>query len=190
MKPPLRPLFRLLGLLSSLLCAHAFAATAAKPNLIVIYTDDHGYADLGIQGVLTDLKTPHIDALARSGVLAKHGYSTAPQCVPSRAGLMVGKFQSRFGVEANGGTLEGFDRETTFATRLQRAGYTTAQFGKWHLGPTSEITRHGFKHVFSQNAGQPFSANITLDGQDRPMGILAPELYHVDACSRAAAAII
>ncbi len=190
MKPPLRPLFRLLGLLSSLLCAHAFAATAAKPNLIVIYTDDHGYADLGIQGVLTDLKTPHIDALARSGVLAKHGYSTAPQCVPSRAGLMVGKFQSRFGVEANGGTLEGFDRETTFATRLQRAGYTTAQFGKWHLGATSEITRHGFKHVFSQNAGQPFSANITLDGKDRPMGNLPPEMYHVDACSRAAAAII
>lgn len=190
MKPRLRPLFRLLGLFGSLLCAHAFAAAAAKPNLIVIYTDDHGYADLGIHGILPDLKTPHIDALARSGVLAKHGYSTAPQCVPSRAGLMVGKFQSRFGVEANGGTLEGFDRETTFATRLQRVGYTTAQFGKWHLGPTSEITRHGFKHVFSQNAGQPFSANITLDGQDRPMGILAPELYHVDACSRAAAAII
>jgi len=190
MKPLLRPLFRLLGLFGSLLCAHAFSATAAKPNLIVIYTDDHGYADLGIQGIHADLKTPHIDALARSGVLAKHGYSTAPQCVPSRAGLMVGKFQSRFGVEANGGTLEGFDRETTFATRLQRAGYTTAQFGKWHLGPTSEITRHGFKHVFSQNAGQPFSANITLDGQDRPMGNLPPEMYHVDACSRAAAAII
>jgi uncharacterized sulfatase len=175
-------------LVGCLLGAHAFAAALPKPNLIVIYTDDHGYADLGIQGVLTDLKTPHIDALARSGVLAKHGYSTAPQCVPSRAGLMVGKFQARFGVEANGGTLEGFDRETTFATRLQRAGYTTAQFGKWHLGPTSEITRHGFKHVFSQNAGQPFSANITLDGQDRQMGNLAAEMYHVDGCSRAAAA--
>lgn len=166
-------------------------ATAAKqPNIIVIYTDDHGYADIGIQGSVPDVKTPHIDALARSGALAKNGYSTAPQCVPSRAGLMVGKFQSRFGVESNGDTLEGFDKETTFATRLQKIGYATAQFGKWHLGPTAEITKHGFKHVFSQNNGSTFSANITLDGQDRPMGNLPPELYHVDGCSRAAAALI
>ena len=178
----------LIALCASLLGARA--AAPAKPNLIVIYTDDHGFADLGIQGVLTDLRTPHIDALARSGVLAKHGYSTAPQCVPSRAGLMIGKFQGRFGVEANGDPLDGFNQETTFATRLQKAGYATAQFGKWHLGPTSEIPRHGFTHVFSQNGGQPFSANLTLDGQDRPMGNLPPELYHVDACSRAAAALI
>lgn len=166
-------------------------ATAAKqPNIIVIYTDDHGYADIGIQGSVPDVKTPHINAIARSGALAKNGYSTAPQCVPSRAGLMVGKFQSRFGVESNGDTLEGFDKETTFATRLQKIGYATAQFGKWHLGPTAEITKHGFKHVFSQNNGSTFSANITLDGQDRPMGNLPPELYHVDGCSRAAAALI
>lgn len=183
---------RLLALLLGLVAGALGAAESAsrKPNLIVLYTDDHGFADLGIQGVLTDLKTPHLDALARSGVLAKHGYSTAPQCVPSRAGLLIGKFQGRFGVEANGDTLDGFNQETTFATRLQKAGYATAQFGKWHLGPTAEITRHGFTHVFSQNAGQPFSANITLDGHDRPMGNLPPELYHVDACSRAAAALI
>jgi uncharacterized sulfatase len=178
----------LIALCASLLGARA--AAPAQPNLIVIYTDDHGFADLGIQGIYTDLKTPHIDALARSGVLAKHGYSTAPQCVPSRAGLMIGKFQGRFGVEANGDTLDGFNKETTFATRLHKAGYATAQFGKWHLGPTAEIPRHGFTHVFSQNAGQPFSANLTLDGQDRPMGNLLPELYHVDGCSRAAAALI
>ena len=163
---------------------------AAKPNIIVFYTDDHGHADLGIQGVVKDIKTPHIDALARSGVLAKHGYSTAPQCVPSRAGLMVGKFQGRFNLDSNGGSLDGFDKETTIAARLQQAGYATAQFGKWHLGPTAQIPTHGFKHVFSQNAQSPFSANITLDGQDRPMGNLPPEMYHVDGCSRAAAALI
>ncbi len=172
---------------TSLACA---AADTRKPNIIVFYTDDHGFADLGIQGSVTDIKTPNIDALARSGVLAKHGYSTPPQCTPSRAGLMVGKFQGRFGVESNGGTLEGFDRETTFAKRLQSAGYVTAQFGKWHLGTTAEITRHGFKHVFSQNNSSSFSANITIDGQDRPMSNLPPEIYHVDACSRAAAATI
>lgn len=160
------------------------------PNIILFYTDDHGHADLGIQGVVNDIKTPHLDALARSGVVARHGYSTAPQCVPSRGGLMVGKFQGRFELDNNRSPLDGFNKETTMATRLQQAGYVTAQFGKWHLGPTPEIVKHGFKHVFSQNAQRPFSANITLDGEDRPMGDLPAEMYHVEGCSRAAASLI
>ncbi|WP_395716273.1 sulfatase [Prosthecobacter sp.] len=169
------------------LCPSLFAA---KPNIILIYTDDHGHADLGIHGVVKDIKTPNLDALARSGVVATHGYSTAPQCVPSRGGLMTGRFQGRFDLDNNGSALDGFNKQTTIATRLQNAGYATAQFGKWHLGPTDAITKHGFKHVFSQNAQRPFSANITLDGQDRPMGDLPPTEYHLDGCSKAAAAII
>jgi arylsulfatase A-like enzyme len=164
--------------------------SVTKPNIIVFYTDDHGYADLSCQGVFDDVKTPNVDELARQGVLAKHGYSTAPQCVPSRGGLMTGKFQSRFALEGNGDSLDGFDKETTIAMRLQQAGYATAQFGKWHLGAATEIPRHGFKHVYAQNAGQPFAANITLDGQDLPMGNVKPEMYHIDACSRAAASLI
>jgi arylsulfatase A-like enzyme len=162
----------------------------SKPNIILIYTDDHGHADLGIHGVMKDIKTPNIDALARSGVVATHGYSTAPQCVPSRGGLMTGKFQGRFDLDNNGSALDGFNKETTIATRLQNAGYVTAQFGKWHLGPQNEITRHGFKHVFSQHGGQKFAANITLDGKDRPMSDLPPTEYHLDGCSKAAASII
>src|SRR4029079_8061985 len=115
-------------LLVSTICPPLRAET--KPNIIVFYTDDHGYADLGVQGVFTDIKTPNIDALAKSGVLAKHCYRTPPQCVPSRAGLMVGKFQGRFNVDHNGEDLAGFDKETTIAARLQKAGYATAQFGK------------------------------------------------------------
>ena len=161
-----------------------------RPNIIVFYTDDHGYADLSCQDVFDDIRTPNVDALAASGVRALHGYSTAPQCVPSRAGLMIGKFQARFGVESNGRPLDGFDRETTIAQRLQAAGYVTAQFGKWHLGPTAEIPKHGFKHVYAQNSQGSFSANITADGNDRPMSPLKPEMYHVDGCSRAAASII
>lgn len=178
-------------LFTVLLCTlGGFTQAADKPNIILIYTDDHGHADLGIHGAVKDVRTPHLDALARSGVVATHGYSTAPQCVPSRGGVMTGKFQGRFDLDNNGSSLDGFNKETTIATRLQNAGYITAQFGKWHLGPTEAITKHGFKHVFSQNAQRPFSANITLDGKDRPMSDLAPETYHLDGCSQAAAAII
>lgn len=177
--------------LTILLCALSGSAQAAdKPNIILIYTDDHGHADLGIMGALKDIKTPNIDTLARSGVVATNGYSTAPQCVPSRGGLMTGKFQGRFDLDNNGSALDGFKKETTMATRLQDAGYATAQFGKWHLGPPNEITRHGFKHVYSQHGGQKFAANITLDGQDRPMSDLSPEAHHLDGCSKAAASII
>lgn len=168
----------------------ALAAIPEKPNIIVFYTDDHGYADLGINGSVSDIRTPNIDSLARSGVLAKNGYSTAPQCIPSRAGLLVGRFQSRFGVEANGQPMEGFNNSTTIAERLMKNGYITAQFGKWHLGANAKIVDHGFKHVFP-DAGQPrFAANITLDGKDRPMTDLSTMPYHIDACSQAAAAII
>jgi uncharacterized sulfatase len=103
---------------------------------------------------------------------------------------MTGKFQGRFDLDNNGSALDGFNKETTIATRLQNAGYVTAQFGKWHLGPQNEITRHGFKHVFSQHGGQKFAANITLDGKDRPMSDLPPTEYHLDGCSKAAASII
>ena len=186
------------GLLSLMLAASILPLLASgtamaapdRPNIIVFYTDDHGHADLSCQGVLDDIKTPHVDALAKGGVLARHGYSTAPQCVPSRAGLLVGKFQSRFGVESNGRDLSGFNKEVTIAERLQDAGYMTAQFGKWHLGPGPKITDHGFRHVFNQNSQRPFASNITLDGKDRPMSNLPPEMYHVDGCSRAAASLI
>lgn len=178
-------------LLPVLLCTlgHAHAAEQ-RPNIIVFYTDDHGFADLGVRGVKQDLRTPHLDALARSGVVATHGYSTAPQCVPSRGGLMTGRFQGRFGLDNNGSSLDGFNRQVTIAERLQAAGYVTAQFGKWHLGPLEEIPRHGFRHVFAQHGRQVFAANITIEGRDRPMGDHPPSDYHIDACSKAAEAVI
>ena len=75
------------------LCVAGVATAAKKANVIVIYTDDHGWADLGIHGMADDVKTPHLDQLARDGVLCKDGYSTAPQCCPSRAGVVTGRYQ-------------------------------------------------------------------------------------------------
>lgn len=161
-----------------------------QPNIIVIYTDDHGYADLGVQGQVSDIKTPYTDELAREGIRMTAGYVTAPQCVPSRAGLLTGKFQARFGLEANGSSLEGFNAELTIAERLKKEGYVTAQFGKWHLGPTNDITSHGFGYVFAQNANRPFFANVDLKGQDRPMSKLNNEMYHIDGNAKAASSII
>jgi len=113
------------------------SSTSKKPNIIVIFTDDMGYADLGIQGQVDDVKTPNIDLLAKTGVRMTSGYVTAPQCIPSRAGLLTGRYQQRFGTDHNG-TLPLPLTEVTIAQRLQKAGYTTGMAGKWHLDPNHQ----------------------------------------------------
>ncbi len=124
----------ILTLLASLafLCGQSFAAEPQSPNILLIYSDDHGWADLGAQGADQDIRTPNLDQLARDGVLFKRGYVTAPQCVPSRAGVITGRYQQKFGVEDNNkGPLP--LAELTIAERLKPAGYVTGQVGKWHL---------------------------------------------------------
>ena len=78
------------------------SAAPEKPNIIIILSDDHGYTDLGIHGIDHNVQTPAMDQLAANGALMKFGYSTAPQCVPSRAGLMSGRVQNTFGLRGNG----------------------------------------------------------------------------------------
>lgn len=118
--------------LAAVLLSSAFAADARKPNILLIYSDDHGWADLGAQGVDKDIRPPNLDQLARDGVRFARGYVTAPQCVPSRAGVLTGRYQQRFGVEDNGkGPLP--LAELTIAERLKPAGYLSGQVGKWHL---------------------------------------------------------
>jgi len=124
-------------LLTSLLVAGAItlcAAEVSKPNVVIILTDDQGYADLGIQGIDPDVRTPQLDRLAREGVRFTRGYATAPQCGPSRAGLISCRHQNLFGIEENrSGPLPLSETSTALPARLRDAGYVTGMVGKWSL---------------------------------------------------------
>ena len=87
------------------------------------------------------VRTPHLDALAAGGVRATNGYVTAPQCVPSRGGLLTGRFQGRFNLDSNGSALDGFNQQTTIAARLQKAGYATGMSGG--NGPAVQVATLG-----------------------------------------------
>ena len=131
-------------------------AADPRPNVVVIVADDLGSADLAICGA-TDVATPHLDALARSGARCTQAYATAPVCAPSRAALLTGRYGQRFGFEFNQGPPEaGNDTfglppdATTLAERLRAAGYATGLVGKWHLGtkPGQRPTERGFDEFF------------------------------------------
>ncbi len=167
------------------------AHAAERPNIIVIFTDDHGWADLGSQGIEKDIRTPHLDALAKGGLRATNGYVSAPQCVPSRAGLLTGRYQNRFGVESNGEALDGFNQQKTIAKWLKEAGYATGMAGKWHLGPPDEIVKHGFDDVSCDQGGPKRSrSNLDRDRPTRPRENRKEEQYHLDANSAAACEFI
>jgi len=105
MRPSIRPWLAVAGLLigSSLMPRPALSAEARRPNILIIVSDDHGYADVGFHGC-QDIPTPNIDSLARSGVRFTNGYVSGPYCSPTRAGLLTGRYQQRFGHEFNPGS--------------------------------------------------------------------------------------
>ncbi|MHC4401124.1 MAG: sulfatase-like hydrolase/transferase [Planctomycetota bacterium] len=132
------------------------ASPPRRPNVVVLLADDLGYGELGCQGN-PEIPTPHVDSIAAGGVRFTSGYVTASYCSPSRAGLLSGRYQTRFGYEQNpvGALNEDPDvglppSEITLAKHLHGAGYTTALIGKWHLGGTARYhpLRRGFDEFF------------------------------------------
>jgi arylsulfatase A-like enzyme len=142
--------FVLLGTFSSL--GESIAQVDSRPpNILLIVGDDMGYADVGFHGC-TDIPTPHLDSLARSGVICSQGYVSGPYCSPTRAGLLTGRYQQRFGHEFNpNGPEQGLPvTQSTIADRLQGAGYVTGLVGKWHLGAGKQMhpQQRGFSEFF------------------------------------------
>jgi arylsulfatase A-like enzyme len=141
--------------------AVAMAASPARPNVVIILTDDQGYADLGCFGGTT-VKTPRIDRMAEEGAKLTSFYVAGSVCTPSRSALMTGCYPKRIGLA--GGVFMAGDKnglhpdEITIAEVLKGAGYATGIFGKWHLGDQPEFlpTRQGFDEFF----GIPYSHDI------------------------------
>jgi arylsulfatase A-like enzyme len=172
-----------------------------RPNILVIVADDLGYAELGCQGC-KDVPTPHIDSLATNGIRCTQGYVSCPVCSPTRAGLLTGRYQQRFGHEFNPGPArrasEEFSlpaTETTLPERLKKSGYVTGMVGKWHLGYTdkSTPTRRGFDEFFGFLGGahsyvdaRADAANPILRGSER----VDEKEYLTDAFAREAVAFI
>jgi arylsulfatase B len=140
----------------ALWCGTSCAEDSDQPNIVILLADDLGYGELGCQGN-SQIPTPNIDSIAKHGVRFTAGYVSASYCSASRAGLLTGRIQTRFGHEFNPIGAKNEDAkaglpatEQTLAQVLHDAGYTTALFGKWHLGGTAAFHPHrrGFDEFF------------------------------------------
>lgn len=140
--------------------------TPQKPNILLIIADDAGYADFGFHGSEV-MKTPHLDEFRKQGILFKQAYVSAAVCGPSRAGIMTGKYQQRFGFEEN--NVPGYMSKSclpddemglpldqkTIAEYMKSLDYKTALFGKWHQGNADKFhpTKRGFDEFYGFRGG-------------------------------------
>ena len=191
----------------------ALAEKAGRPNIIIILTDDQGYGDVGFNGC-KDIPTPNIDRIAKNGVVFRNAYVSYSVCAPSRAGLLTGRYQDRFGYSRNP-LYKPFDPEMGLALTeqmlpelLQQSGYTTMGIGKWHLGVYEKYRpwKRGFGEYFgflggghrylpneynitnqdsAKNEAQSYRTKIIRNGQ-----VVNETEYLTDAFSREAVSFI
>ena len=158
---------------------HVTSLGQTKPNVVLIISDDAGYADFGFHGSQV-MKTPNLDRLANQSMRFSQAYVTAAVCGPSRAGLLTGKYQQRFGFEENNvpgymspSGLTGDDMglpldQKTVADYMKTLGYRTAIFGKWHQGDADRFhpTKRGFDEFYGFRGG---ARSYFAYGKDRPV---------------------
>ncbi len=188
--------------LTSFASVSVFAET--RPNIVLILADDLGYRDISCYGS-DRIQTPPIDSIGETGVRFTDGYVTAGTCSPSRAALMTGLYQQRFGFEFNtrGPTLitgevntRGLDPEAlTIANVLQGAGYATGIIGKWHLGFLNQFhpTSRGFDEFFGILNGASSYFHTALRETSpvyRGTKQIVEEAYVTDALAREAVSFI
>jgi len=154
------PLLQLLSLLVAAVPWNAHAATPRLPNIVIIFTDDQGYADVGVFGA-KGFKTPNLDRLAKQGVKFTNFHVAQPVCSASRAALLTGCYPNRIGIHGALGPMAKHginDNEMTLAELLKQRGYATGMAGKWHLGrPTQFLPVH---HGFDEYFGLPYSNDM------------------------------
>lgn len=167
------PVVLALALACAVVSAQPQSTTPQRPNVVLIITDDVGHGDIGSYGA-PDIKTPHVDRLAKEGVRLTDFYANAPVCTPTRAGLITGRYQQRValerplgsgpnvqaGLHANGRSLPQL---------LKNKGYATALIGKWHLGykPEFSPSAHGFDYFFGFKSGF-IDYYVHVGGDGRP----------------------
>ncbi|TDD66420.1 twin-arginine translocation pathway signal protein [Actinomadura rubrisoli] len=173
---------------------------SARPNILIILGDDLGWADLGCYGS-PEIRTPHLDGLARQGVRFTDAYSAAAVCSPTRFGLYTGRYPGRLrgGLEepiARPDELHGIPRDhPTLASLLKGAGYATAMFGKWHCGylPWYSPLKSGWDTFFGNLSGAvDYYSKITTEGRDLYEGETPVESlgYYTDTLADRAAAFV
>ena len=166
-------------------------STTSPPNFIILFSDDAGYADFGFHGSQL-IRTPNLDRLASTGARFTNGYVTASVCSPSRAGMMTGRYQQRFGHELN---LPGVPdpavpdsarglplTERTIADWLSDAGYATGLVGKWHLGLEDHFhpTKRGFDEFFGMRKGSgPYYTGLNRDIENGMEPVHSDSLYYL-----------
>ncbi len=168
-------------LLTLTLAASVSAAADPKPpNIVIIYTDDLGYGDLGCFGA-DDIKTPAIDRIARDGIRFTDFYSAAHVCTPSRAALLTGRLPQRMGI-AGVFFPESFTgmpvEEVTMAQMLRARGYATGMVGKWHLGHHHRFLplQRGFDEYFGIPYSNDMASAVYLEGND--VADFAPDQHY------------
>lgn len=188
-------------LIAALVCSIHLLHAQPKPNVLIIVADDLGYHDVGFQGS-KEIATPHLDKLASQGVRCINGYVTHPFCSPTRAGLLTGRYQQRFGHEKNPQWLPASTRdglpvsESTMADALRKQGYKTGHVGKWHLGahPQFHPLKRGFDECFAALGGghqyfpaahnkQEYHLPLDRNGIEEPQKAYLTDQFGDEACA-------